>query len=32
MAPGITKEELQEKTEAQLHFADQIDVMDIIED
>lgn len=31
MNPNITKEELQAKTEATLTFADQIDVMDIVE-
>ena len=32
MAPGMTKEELQKRTEATLHFADKIDVMDIVEE
>ena len=32
MAPGVTKEELQAKTEATLHFADNIVVLDIVED
>lgn len=32
MAPDMTKEELQKRTEATLHFADKIDVMDIVEE
>lgn len=32
MAPGVTKEELQAKTEATLHFTEVIDEMDIVEE